>query len=89
VGGMCGTKYFEVLKIWPNYFYVLKINRNYCLSIERAPVSEAILRKGGKLIISSGKISISVFTVRCSLGVVDVNWIYFYKFMNDEKYWEK
>jgi hypothetical protein len=57
-GGMCRKKCFKVLKIGPNYFYILKIKRNYCSSKEGVPISEVILRKGGKLIVSSGKISI-------------------------------
>ena len=44
-------------------------------------------RLDGKLIISSGKMSILVFAITCSLDVVDVNWIYFYKFMYDEPLW--
>jgi hypothetical protein len=71
----------EVLLIYPNYFYVLKINRSYCLSKECVPISEAICRLSGKLIIRSGKMSDSMFVITCSLGVVVVNWTYFYTFM--------
>ena len=45
----------EVLQIYPNYFYVLKINRSYCLSKECVLISEAIRRLGGKLIKRSGE----------------------------------